>query len=886
MITQANHAALDADDPDFTGSDGGETDAAPAGLPALRAALIGRDSDLQRLFEHFYQLDTLREPRLVTVIGEPGIGKSRLAGEFRQWIARLPDSAQFYSFQTGRQASAQPYSLIRQLVDALFRIRPDSRPAEARLRIERGVERLLGAGHAEKAHFIGQLAGYDFSASPHLRGVLADPRQLRDRALHYAIQCLAALTAEDPLVIVVDDFHEADDSSIDAVAQVVGVGRNLPLLVVCLAQVSLLDRRPGWSTSDPAGELIRLGPLDERDSRRLLGEILRKAGKLPAELRTLVVERAEGNPLFIEELIKMLIADGVIVPGSHQWQIQGSRLARLRVPGSLNDLLRARLGALSPAERDFLLRAAVVGRSFWPGAAAQLAGYGHAVGQPPEPRPPALQTLLSGLERAELIAPEPSSRFPGELEYTFRHELLHDVAYALVPAEQLGDYHRRTADWLIEHAAERADVYAALIAEHFGRAAAAAAAGHWHLRAGQYAAETYAVDTALDHFGRALASLPVSAETAQARIACHEGMAEAHIALARFPDALTSLSQARAVAAAAGDLVAEARACNGAALIYDNQVETRLAHASASEAIQLAERAGDADQLQLGLVRLAWAAFRLNRIDEALALGQRALAIAEHEDDQPGLARVRGLLGMLYEFRGDFAQAARYLEQALQIDYAIGNLRRAATHLNNLGFLANARGDFASAERFLREDLRLCDETGNRSSAIYALSNLGTTLNGLGRYAEAEVEARRGIQMCAASRMPVFSDFPRDLALACLGQGRVDEALEAAQSALDLARHAESPRELGAAWRALGLVIGQLGDPMGAPACFAESARILEEAGAATDRARTLREWAFHELRRGDTARGQAIWAEAHAIFAAAGLTHELARTPEQPPVE
>lgn len=855
---------------------------APGAIAGISTPLIGRDDELQRLLEYFYALIEGADAQLVTIVGEPGIGKSRLAHEFRQLIARLPETVACYTFRAERQMVGQPYSLVRRLIGALFRIRPTDPPEVARARLESGIVALLGPEHLAKAHFIGQLIGFDFSASPHLRGALHDARQIRDRAIYYALQCLTVLTAQNPLILLIDDFHYADESSIDLFEQVAHAGRAIGILLVCLTQPRLYERRPGWGGDTRRLARIDLQPLAERDSRRMVAEVLRKAGKLPADLRNLIVNRSEGNPFFVEELIKMLIADGAIIPGPEKWHIAPGRLSRLRIPNTLHELLRAQIQTLRPDERELLLHAAVIGRTFWVGALNVFAELGQAVGEPAAHRR-SLTEILSALERKELIALQPTSQFSNEPEFSFRHELLHEVAYGQISPDQLARSHLRAAEWLVAHIGAGSTAYAGLIAEHYERAGQATAAAHWYLHAGQFAHETYALEMALGSYRAALGLLPPDVGADAARMVCYEQLGEVQQAIARLGDAAQSFFQVAELAAAHGDLVAEARAHNRLSFVYDNSTEPRLALASAQRAIELSIAADDPQQHAVGLMRLGWAELRLSNPQQALELGQRSLALFEQIGDLSGAARCLGMIGVAYEQIGDYARATNCLQEALRANRELGNLPEVATHLTNLGYIANACADYAGAIPFLEESLRIAREIGNRVSEIFGLSNLGSALNGLGAYAEAEAVARQGIHMCEVSRIVIFSDFYRDLALACLGQGRVDEAIEAAQQALDLARHAESSRELGAAWRTLGLAISHLSDPQGALPCFAESARIFAKGRVAAEQARTLREWAIHAGRVGQTQQSIVLLLESRALFAQVGLEVELARTPEPP---
>ena len=203
--------------------------------------------------------------------------------------------------------------------------------------------------------------------------------------------------------------------------------------------------------------------------------------------------------------------------------------------------------------------------------------------------------------------------------------------------------------------------------------------------------------------------------------------------------------------------------------------------------------------------------------------------------------------------------------------------------LNNLGYVENVAGDYQHALGHLDEAERLSRAIGDRTCELYVLSNLCIAQARLGHVDEAEASAQRGILITEHSGRAAFFEFYLALVEAHLGQGRINDAVAAAQQSLELARGSGSLSDEGVAWRALALAVGGMADPQGAAPCFAESARLLEQVGPVAEHGRTLRAWALYELRCGDPARAQTLWQEARTIFARAGLHHELERTAALP---
>lgn len=848
----------------------------PGGIAGVTAAMVGRDSALQQLLARLYALLDGGDAQLITVLGDPGMGKTRLAYEFYQQVSRLPELPRFYRFKSDLQRIAQPYGLVRQLIAALFELSDDDPQEVSIARLERGITKLLGEDRLEEAHILGYLAGLDLEESPLLADMRHDVRQMRDRAIQTAMQLIVRVTSHAPMLLVIDDVQDIDDSSLDMIEQAAQAGAGTSLMIICLAQRRLLKRRPHWGEAVPGATLIELQPLDEHQSRRLVGEILRKAGKLPPDLRNLIVSRAEGNPLYVEELIKMLVADGVIVTGQDKWQIQVGRLPRLRIPATLTELLRARLLPLGTAERAFLAAASVSGEVFWAGAAAAISGLNGG-------DQAALDAIIHGLETHALIAPQPDPAPRDRREYRFSHDLLREVIYEQIAPDQRALYHRRMAEWLIAHGGDHANDYAALIADHYERGGDLSQAGGWHVRTAAQARAAYALDTAISHYQRATQLLACAPEGSANLIRIYTDLGQAQIEAARFSDAVASFLQTRELARQADDRQTEARALERLAAIADDMSDPTAMRDYAQQALDMARAAGDPAQIVMSLADLSLANRRLGFAERSLELAREALTIAQGADYGPGIAKGLSYLALAYEQFGDMAAALYHIHEAVARFRELGDLSEVAAQINNLGYIANAQGDFAAARGFLEEGLQVARETGTRHMEIYLLSNLGTSLVGLGRYAEAEDVVRWGIQICEQSRIKPFPDFYRELSAIYLGQGRVVEAVDAAQRALNLARELDEPREIGVCWRALGAAIAELAEPLGAGLCFVESARLLDTPGLVADRGRTLRAWAAHELRSGSANRGRELLGQARALFEQAGLAQELERTPAAP---
>ena len=298
------------------------------GVEGIATRMIGREVELRRLQDALTTAIQESEGQVITIVGDAGVGKSRLVDEFQNWMELLPDQVRLFRARAHPETQNQPYALLRDLFAFRFQIQ-DNDPLEVvwRRSWRPASPRSSAAAEPGHAHIVGQLLGFDFSASPHLKGLLADPQALRNRGLADLAQYFQAVSAQAPAVLLLEDIHWADDASLDAVNQLGRSAAHVRLLIVCLARPVLFERRPYWGEGQAYHSRLDLHPLSRQHSRQLVAEILQRAGEVPVALRDLVVEGAEGNPFYIEELIKMLIERGVIVTGEEAWSVQAERLA-------------------------------------------------------------------------------------------------------------------------------------------------------------------------------------------------------------------------------------------------------------------------------------------------------------------------------------------------------------------------------------------------------------------------------------------------------------------------------------------------------------------------------------------------------------------------------
>jgi tetratricopeptide (TPR) repeat protein len=455
---------------------------------------VGRESELSLLRATYQHTVEQREAHLVTIVGDSGVGKTRLVGELWEWLAeRQPKPLR----RTGRCLSygrGITYWPLGEVLKEHLGIR-ESDPAET-------VRRRLGG-----REILGWTLGLDTPSELH-------PLAARD-SLHDAwVDFFGGLVRERPVVVYIEDLNWAEDDLLDLLERLVRDVHG-PLLLVGTARPELLDRRPSWGGGRRNASMMWLEPLTSDETQLLLRELL--AAELPDELRTALVERAEGNPFFVEELVSTLIDHDVLERSDGSWAVR-ELPSRFAIPDSVHALIAARLDLLPPLEKAALQAAAVTGRVFWATAVSALLD--------------AAEPDFGLLEDRDFIRRGAGSSMAEDVEYAIKHALTREVAYGSLPKARRAQLHAKFADWL-ERASESKDERASLLAHHYAEAVRPDAldlawreepaqverlrerAVEWLERAAELAVGRYEIDNGIVLLRRALELDPPEARQAE-----------------------------------------------------------------------------------------------------------------------------------------------------------------------------------------------------------------------------------------------------------------------------------------------------------------------------------------------------------------------------------
>jgi class 3 adenylate cyclase len=586
--------------------------------------MVGRSAELEALRNAFEGAVAERSPRLFTVLGAAGVGKSRLVQEFE---ARLGADARVLRGRCLPYGEGISFWPMIEAVKHAADVTDETPAEEARAR----VESLVGGEDGERliASRLTQLLG------------VGEGTASSDELAWAVRRLFEALARRRPLVLVFDDVQWGEAVFLDLLELIARSSAEVPILVVGLARPELVEVRPEWGAGESG---VTLRPLADDDSERLVENLL--GGSVEEAAQARIRAAAEGNPLYVEELVAMLIDDGLLRQEDGRWAPIGD-LAALAIPPTIGALLAARLERLPNDERTALEAASIEGQVFHTGGVAELAEEAERQG---------VSRALTGLVHKDLIRPARAS-FAGDEAFRFRHLLIRDAAYAALPKRRRADLHERFAAWVDERSADRLAEQDAIVGYHLEQAY-------------RYAAE----------LGRANVQLAHSA---------NERLAKAGLAAAKRGDdggAVNLLGRAAALPPA--DLPANTEVLCELGLILRRVGRAAEGDDAFANALRVAGSGSDEPGVLRARLELGCAALfgdPVHKADELLALIDRAVPVFEEAGDERSLGRAFAAMGFVHMFRGENA-AWEHAEE------------RSRIHLRRAGWSpSGAPGDIAAA---------------------------------------------------------------------------------------------------------------------------------------------------------------------------------------------
>jgi class 3 adenylate cyclase len=649
----------------------------------LRTPLIGRERERSLLAGAFERARTEQSAQLVTLVGVPGIGKSRLVAELFQVVEAEPDLIAWRQGRSLPYGESAAYWALGEIVKSHAGILDTDSVEAAETKL---TEMVAGLVEDEREWLAGQ-------ARP-LLGLEGAERTEREEAFAAWRRLLEAAAEQRPLVLVFEDLHWADDGLLDFVDHLAEWATTVPLLIVATARPELLDRRPGWGGGKRNAFTLSIGALTDEDTALLLRHLLDRA-VLDADVQQAVLQRAEGNPLYAEEYARLLAEHGA-----------GGDLP---LPETVQGLIAARIDVLAPQEKALLQDASVIGKVFWPGA----------VGNPDD-------RLLHALERKEFVRRDRRSSIGGETQYAFRHALVRDAAYGQIPRAGRIEKHRRAAEWLASLAPDRGDDRAELLAHHYREALALGAAAGIDVSDLRAPAQKAFADAA----ARALSlnAWPAAVELGQEALeltdvdAPERPRIELNVAYATWyvkSDDPELIASAVDGFLALDDVAGAAEASALLSRVLGNRGDAAGARAAGERAVELARRVPPSSATARAIVQYASIAIIQQRDSAtALRLAREALAVAEEIGDIWVAARALNTIGMARVHEGD-EEGIHDLDRSVEISLASNAAGMAGSSLNNLAAALATVGRLSDALARVQEARAIYERHGSAASLIW-----------------------------------------------------------------------------------------------------------------------------------------------------------------------
>ena len=734
-------------------------------IRSLTTPLVGRETDLALLRSLFDKVVRDSEVQLVTVVGEPGVGKSRLVAELFAYIDELRELI------TWRQGRCLPYGdgITYWALGEILKAHAGIYESDSAEQATAKLDALLPEGD-ERAWQRARILP--------LLGVESGQPASREESFTAWRRFLEAVAEGGPLIVVIEDIHWADEALLAFLDHVADWSRGVPLLVVCTARPELYERNASWGAGLSNHTAIRLGPLSPSETARLVSALLEKA-VLPAETQQLLLERAGGNPLYAEEFARMLrdgdLLDlhGVLRPN-----------ADVSFPDSIQALIAARLDTLPTDRKQLLQDAAVVGKIFWAGALTAMGARGADD----------VETTLHELSRKELVRPARRSSMEGEIEYGFWHALVRDVSYGQIPRADRADKHVAAANWIEEKAGERIEDLADVLLHHYETASELYAATARHQdaaalaeRTGRYvqlAAERAALlDAQLgaDLYVRALQLVgPDDPARGPLLLAAAETLRQS----ARHEEARSAITDARAWYEARGNDVGVARA-----LVAESVIRR---YEGPSTTISLVQRAIEllegttSPVLASAYARRATFAYVMGDDPGAIDWAKRSLALAE----SAGLPEEVGALGALGGSRATLGDRGGIddMRRAVELARERELTREAALWLNNLATTVYLYEGPVAALAVARESAALAESRGIVETAFEARATCIEFFYGTGAWDELLDEAAFLREQSWTSALYEMAAVVSDV---LVSRGRVTDAAATLDGLVETARQSE-----------------------------------------------------------------------------------------------
>ncbi len=670
------------------------------GISGLRAPMVGRQKQFATLQQQVTNLQN-GQGGITVVVGEAGLGKSRLVSELYQKTVS-PDSSIIWLEGRGLSyRQNQSYKLFIEILRTYLGVGPETASDVVWRELQAVGPELFHSREIEVIPYLATLMGLKLEEKYTQAMPLSDPLLLQQRMFLAVGEWVEAIITKQPVILVFEDLHWADPNSVTLVQYLMTITTRLPLLLICITRP---DREtPFWKVKESAIHdypdvcvELQLEPLTQSQSRSLVDQLL-QVEELPNALEQLILNRSEGNPLFVEEVLRSLIEEETIVKQNSHWAV-ARPITEIDIPETLTGVLTSRIDRLDEPVKRILQIASVIGRVF---PRSVLKAVSDDVADSSEQ----LDQCLNALVKAELIRERTDG---SEKEYIFKHVLTYETTYNTLLLQQRRYYHKRIADHMAPMYYLRGEEYASIVAHHYEQGEVWDRALTYLIRAAEASRAAFDNVNAVDFYTKALnISLLVSDLDPQTLPQLHEGRGRILKRLGRVDQARADFEQALYLAKANQNLTTQMRVLG-----------------------------------ELGTIHTGH-----HKFSQAAPYFEQALDIARRVDDKQGLVDTLNQLGEFKFNMGQLTAASAYYHEAMQIAQELGNTQRITSSQNGLATVILYQGELAASIERLENVARTWRDIGNYQGLMKTYGGLATAYNWLANYAQSNQVCRDALEI-------------------------------------------------------------------------------------------------------------------------------------------
>jgi tetratricopeptide (TPR) repeat protein len=859
-------------------------------LPDIHARFVGRLDVLQRLKNLFLKSRDEKTINVVTVVGDPGVGKSRLVLEFARSVrAAVPDTRVL-----GGTASAPAlphYAPIIHILAERFGI-SDSDPAEdARVKITHGVGEVMPDRlQVEVTHLLAHLMRVPFADSSVVEPLAQVPGQLEVRTYIAVRRFFEKDSTSGALLLYFDGVERAGSETVNLIHYLAEGLRGCPVCIIVTARPTLYRRHTQWGQGEFAHHGVELGPLNTLEAQTLFEELIHNR-EIPVELVEVARDRLGGVPRAIEELTRYLLEVGVLAPAQDgSWPIAEDRVAAISIPRTHEEILRARLRAMSPTERGVLERAAAVGEVFWVDAVVALVR--SASMKEGDPDGPTLEQIgdaakmtrghvsgvLDKLCFKGLIAGCPDSTIAGEIEYRFAYPPIWDLAHELMQEQTRRWYHRLAAQWLELRPEGRLEQHQEQAARHLEFAGARVMAAARSRRAADGARSRFFNDKAILLYTRALANLG-EADVAS-RIHLWHDLGSVYQLKGDLESALDSFERMLRLSWVVASKTKAAVAFNKMGRVWRQKGNLDLALEYLERGLDMFRQSNDLRGVATSLDDIGQSYWILGRYVEALDRSAKGLEMRRQLGDPRSIAASLSNIGNIEKSRGLFDEAESCYREAMQLRRSAGDRYGYITSLLNLGELAFERGDLEQARDSWEDALSEAESIGALPLQMILLNKIGEAAISMGKLPDARQHIEGAMTLATEIEdQRAYIDILLNLATIDLKEGNTAQASKYAHDCLELAERRQMRRKVGRSQMTLGEVAAATLFDESTPEVkltaedhFRRAIKTFRSMGNDVELARALRRLGEFQVERGLALQARTSLEEAAKIFGRLGL--------------